>query len=52
MQLRLQRAQRPAVRDLDRGTWLAYHAVGGAVTCLSNGLGSLEEMPSPGPLAF
>ncbi len=52
MQLRLHRADRPAVRDMQRGTWLAYHAVGGAVTLVNNEGGCPALVPVPGPLAF
>ena len=48
MQLRLWRADRPTVRDKQQGGWLAYHAVGGAVTVLEEeGAGGMA-----GPLAF
>ena len=54
MQLRLRRADQPTVRDKAEGAWLAYHAVGGAVTVLSGGEkeGIETVHPPKGPLAF
>ena len=48
MQLRLQRVDRQMIRDKEQGGWLAYHAVGGAVTMQK------EEISDGviGPLAF
>lgn len=52
MQVKLERVERPPLRDRVQGAWFCYRAVGGAITLLSDpgpGASAAAADPSPGP---